>query len=80
MGSSVELDNLDVKGKRTLVVVTAILMIVLSHVSYVLRLMAKRQTVARIQAEDWLMGLALFFSYGSLVCQFYGMDFNKLIC
>jgi hypothetical protein len=70
----VELDNLDVKGKRTLVVVTAILMIVLSHVSYVLRLLAKRQTVARIQAEDWLMGLALLFSYGSLVCQFYGTN------
>ncbi|PQE22977.1 integral membrane protein [Rutstroemia sp. NJR-2017a BBW] len=73
MRSTVELDNLDVKGKRTLVVVTAILMIVLSHVSYVLRLLAKRQTVARIQAEDWLMGLALLFSYGSLVCQFYGL-------
>ncbi|PQE32665.1 integral membrane protein [Rutstroemia sp. NJR-2017a WRK4] len=71
MRSTVELDNLDVKGKRTLVIVTAILMIVLSHVSYVLRLLAKRQTVARIQAEDWLMGLALLFSYGSLVCQFY---------
>ncbi|KAM3084097.1 hypothetical protein ACMFMG_001797 [Clarireedia jacksonii] len=74
MGSTVDLDNLDVKGKRTLVLVTAILMIVLSHVSYVLRLLAKRQTLARIQAEDWMMGFALIFSYGSLVCQFYGLS------
>jgi hypothetical protein len=69
---TLELDNLGVNGKRTLVMVSTIVLLALSHVSYGLRLWARKSTTGRFQLEDWLMGGALFFSYGTAVCQFYG--------
>ena len=69
---TLELDNLGVSGKRTLVLVSTIVLLVLSHISYGLRLLAKKTTSGRLQWEDWLMGGALLFSYGIAVCQFYG--------
>jgi hypothetical protein len=67
-----ELDNLGVEGKRTLVLVSTIVLLVISHLSYGLRLVARKTTAGRLQWEDWLMGGALLFSYGTAVCQFYG--------
>lgn len=77
---TLELDNLGVSGKRTLVMVSTIVLLVLSHVSYGLRLLAKKTTAGRLQLEDWLMGGALLFSYGTAVCQFYGDYVSRPSC
>jgi hypothetical protein len=73
---TVEIDNLGVSGKKTLVMVSTIVLLVLSHLSYGLRLLARKTTAGRLQLEDWLMAGALLFSYGTAVCQFYGDCFQ----
>lgn len=70
--TTLELDHLGVQGKRALVLVTTIVLIILSHVSCGLRVWAKLASAGRLQREDFFMGGALFFSYGTLICQFYG--------
>jgi hypothetical protein len=77
---ALELDNMGVSGKRSLVLVSTIVLLVLSHASYGLRLWAKKTTAGRLQLEDWLMGGALFFSYGTAVCQFYGILLLGPLC
>ncbi|KAF7956131.1 hypothetical protein EAE96_005051 [Botrytis aclada] len=68
------LDDLGVQGKRSLVLVSTIFLLVLSIVSFVLRIFAKLYTVARIQYEDWFMGVALLFSLGTPICELYGLS------
>lgn len=66
------LDDLDVQGKRSFVLVSTILLLIISILSFVLRIFANLYTVARIQSEDWFMGVALSFSLGTPVFELYG--------
>ncbi|KAF7887941.1 uncharacterized protein EAF01_011095 [Botrytis porri] len=68
------LDDLGVQGKRSLVLVSTVFLLVLSIASFVLRVFAKLYTVARIQCEVWFMGVALLFSLGTPICELYGLS------
>ncbi|KAF7918599.1 hypothetical protein BELL_0608g00070 [Botrytis elliptica] len=72
--STPHLDDLGVQGKRSLVLVSTNFLLVLSFASFVLRIFAKLYTVARIQYEDWFMGVALLFSLGTPICEVYGLS------
>ncbi|KAI9642426.1 hypothetical protein NHQ30_009231 [Ciborinia camelliae] len=69
------LDDLDVQGKRSLVVVSTILLLIISIFSSLLRIYAKLypvdNTVGKLQSEDWFMGIALLFSLGTPTFELY---------
>lgn len=58
---------------QRIILASTITVFVLSNGSYVARLYAKKMTGARFQAEDWVMGLALPFSYIPAACLLYGI-------
>jgi hypothetical protein len=63
----------DAEAYNTRVILSStIIVLVLSNVSYVLRLIARRMQGQKLQADDYIMGLALPFSYIPAVCMFYG--------
>jgi hypothetical protein len=55
-----------------IILASTIIVLVISNVSYVLRLIARRMQNQKLQADDYIMGLALPFSYVPAVCMFYG--------
>jgi hypothetical protein len=69
------IDSLDVEGKKTLVIVLPIIGLVLSHVTFGLRVWVKKTTLGHLQKEDWFMFAALMMSYSFVACEFYGKSF-----
>lgn len=66
-------DPAAVAYNRRVVLATTIVVFLVSNGSYVARLYARKMTGARYQAEDWVMGLALPFSYIPAACLLYGL-------
>jgi len=65
--------DLDAEAYNTrIILASTIIVLVISNVSYVLRLIARRMQNQKLQADDYIMGLALPFSYVPAVCMFYG--------
>lgn len=57
---------------KRVVLASTIIVLFFSNVSYILRLLARRKTHQRLQLDDYLMGLALPFSYIPAGCLLYG--------
>jgi hypothetical protein len=65
--------DLDAEAYNTrIILASTIVVLIISNVSYVLRLIARRMQNQKLQADDYIMGLALPFSYVPAVCMFYG--------
>ena len=65
--------DLDAEAYNTrIILASTIIVLIISNVSYVLRLIARRMQNQKLQADDYIMGLALPFSYVPAVCMFYG--------
>jgi hypothetical protein len=63
-----------VAHKRNVVLVSTIIGLIFSHVSYASRLWARRKSGAGFKLEDLMMGLAFPFSYIPAVCLLYGKN------
>jgi hypothetical protein len=68
----VTLESSEVDYNRRVVIASTIVVLVFSNISYVLRLWARRLQNQRLQLDDYLMGVALPFSYVPAVCLLYG--------
>ena len=69
---TVELDHLDVEGKREFVISMVIIGLFLSHATFAGRIWAKISYSGKLHAEDWFMAAALLMTYSFAVCEFYG--------
>ena len=72
----VQLDNFSPDQKRIYVITTCTIGLVLSNVTFALRVWAKLITIKKIHLEDWVMLVGLLLSYAVAVCMFYGTDFH----
>jgi hypothetical protein len=68
----VTLESDAVDYNKRVVLASTIVVLIISNTSYVLRLWARRKQNQRLQLDDYLMGLALPFSYIPAVCLLYG--------
>lgn len=68
----IKIDSLGPEGKRRMVIATTVVGLVCSIVTLVLRVFARTSSIGRLYAEDWVMVLALFLSFGFAICNFYG--------
>lgn len=68
-------DDPAVAYNKRVVLASTIVVFILSNGSYVARLFARKKSGGRFQVEDWIMGLALPFSYIPAACLFYGRWF-----
>jgi hypothetical protein len=57
---------------QRVVIVSTTLVLIFSNGSYILRLLARRKQNQKLQLDDYLMGLALPFSYIPAICLLYG--------
>lgn len=74
-------DDPAVAYNKRVVLASTIVVFLVSNGSYIARLYARIKSGVRIQADDWIMGLALPFSYIPAACLFYGLLFlegNKI--
>ena len=69
----VQLDNFTPDQKRVYVIATCTIGLVLSNVTFALRVWAKLITIKKVHLEDWVMLVGLLLSYAVAVCMFYGM-------
>jgi hypothetical protein len=67
------LESQQVDYNRRVVLASTIIVLFFSNGSYILRLLARRMQNQRLQLDDYLMGLALPFSYIPAVCLLYGL-------
>jgi hypothetical protein len=67
----IAIDSLGPEGKRRMVIATTTVGLVCSISTYILRTWARLST-GRMFIEDWVMGVALFLSFGFAICNFYG--------
>ncbi|KAM7190213.1 hypothetical protein V8F20_009835 [Naviculisporaceae sp. PSN 640] len=70
---AVQLDNFSTEQKRHYVAATVAIGLVLSNVSFVLRVWARLVTVKKLGLEDWFMLAGLLLSYATAVCLIYGL-------
>jgi len=66
-------DDPAVAYNKRVVLASTIVVFIVSNGSYIARLFARKKTGARFQADDWVMGLALPFSYIPAACLLYGL-------
>jgi len=66
------IDPAAIEYNRRIVLAATITVLVLSNISYVLRLVARRIQHQRLQADDIFMGLALPFSKSELLVEHRG--------
>ncbi|CZR55842.1 uncharacterized protein PAC_05730 [Phialocephala subalpina] len=66
-------DDPAVAYNKRVVLASTIVVFIVSNGSYIARLFARKKTGARFQADDWIMGLALPFSYIPAACLLYGL-------
>ena len=71
------LDDLSVEGRRTFLIVSLTLGMVVSNVTFGLRLWAKKLSGGGVNKEDAFMGVALLLSYVFVICQSYS-KFNVI--
>jgi hypothetical protein len=72
----VALEDADaVAYNRRVILASTIVVFIVSNGSYIARLFARKMSGGRFQAEDWVMGLALPFSYIPAACLLYGAYF-----
>ena len=69
----VSLESEQVEYNRRVVLTSTIIVLFFSNGSYILRLLARRVQNQKLQLDDYLMGLALPFSYIPAVCLLYGL-------
>lgn len=69
----------DVENKRNAVLVSTILVLIISNGSYILRMLARVKMNQSFQWDDYLMGLALPFSYVPAVCLLYGKFISRYL-
>ena len=67
----IAIDSLDPEGKRRMVIATTVVGLICSISTYILRIWA-RLSSSGMFLEDWVMGVALFLSFGFAICNFYG--------
>ena len=60
-----------VKHNRNTILVAVTLVLIISNFSYALRIWARKQN-GQLGWDDYIMGLALPFSYIPAVCMYYG--------
>jgi len=60
---------------RRIVLASTIVVFVVSNGSYIARLVSRKMTGSRYQVEDWIMAMALPFSYIPAACLLYGAYF-----
>jgi hypothetical protein len=70
---AVTLESNQADYNKRVVLASTILVLFFSNGSYILRLLARRKQNQRLQLDDYLMGLALPFSYIPAVCLLYGL-------
>ena len=70
---AVSLESDQVEYNKRVVLASTIIVLIFSNGSYFLRLLARRVQNQKLQADDYMMGLALPFSYIPAVCLFYGL-------
>lgn len=70
---AVSLESDQVEYNKRVVLASTIIVLFFSNGSYILRLLARRMQNQRLQLDDYLMGLALPFSYIPAVCLLYGL-------
>ncbi|KUJ18951.1 uncharacterized protein LY89DRAFT_667995 [Mollisia scopiformis] len=58
---------------QRVIIASTIVVFLVSNGSYIARLVARKKSGGRFQAEDWVMGLALPFSYIPAACLLYGL-------
>lgn len=68
----IDLAPSDVEGRKASVIIATTLVLVASIVSYALRLWARKLSSQKFMPEDYVMGLALPFSFIPAVCLLYG--------
>lgn len=68
----VTLESNQVEYNKRVVLASTIVVLFFSNGSYILRLLARRKQNQKLQLDDYLMGLALPFSYIPAVCLLYG--------
>ena len=71
MAITLESDAVDYN--KRVVLASTIVVLFFSNGSYILRLLARRKQNQKLQLDDYLMGLALPFSYIPAVCLLYGL-------
>jgi hypothetical protein len=69
---TVTLDKLDVAGKKHLVIAAVIIGAMLSHITWIGRVVAKYTSVGKLHTEDEFMLAALVLSCGMIWAEFYG--------
>jgi hypothetical protein len=62
----------EVQAKRVSVVIAVTIVLVVSNVSYALRIWARKRQAQSLEWDDYIMGLALPFSYIPAACLYYG--------
>lgn len=70
---AVTLESDQVEYNKRVVLASTIVVLFFSNASYILRLLARRKQNQKFQLDDYLMGLALPFSYIPAVCLLYGL-------
>jgi hypothetical protein len=68
-----------VAANRRAVLASTIVVFIISNGSYILRLIARRKSAQRFKADDYIMGLALPFSYIPAACLLYGMSIARIL-
>jgi len=71
---TVELDNFNTPQKKEYVVATVTIGLILSNVSFALRVWARLVTIKTLRGEDWFMFSGLLLSYATAVCLLYGKN------
>ena len=69
---TITLDTLSQQGNKNYLTGATVVGIVFSHVTTFGRIYSRLKSMGRLHAEDWFMLVALFLSYGIIVCNFYG--------
>ncbi|RFU34878.1 hypothetical protein B7463_g1456, partial [Scytalidium lignicola] len=69
----IDLASANVNTRKTTVLVSTTIVLVVSHLSYILRLWARKKSTQKIMPDDWVMGAALPFSWIPAVCLYYGL-------
>ena len=64
---------------KRVVLASTVTVLIISTGSYVLRLCARRKSGQKFQWDDYMMGLALPFSYIPAVCLLYGEPPNIIL-
>ncbi|KAM3070163.1 hypothetical protein ACMFMG_003799 [Clarireedia jacksonii] len=66
-------DHLNTSGKKALIISLTTVGIILSHLTTILRVYAKKVSIGHLQKEDWVMCAALIATYPNMIMEFWGI-------